>query len=51
MTAWPPLLVLTMSTFFFSALMVNDNEEAAALGVFEESGRRDGEMERDDERE
>lgn len=53
MTAWPPLLVLTMSTFFFSALTVNEGErdEAVLLGEFEMRGREDGEMERDDERE
>lgn len=53
MTAWPPLLVLTMSTFFFSALTVNEAErdEAVLLGETERRGREEGEMERDDERE
>lgn len=42
MTAWPPLLVFTISTFFFSALTMNERkgDETALLGVLEEKARK-----------
>ena len=52
MTAWPPLLVLTIRTFFFSAalaLTVNEDKETCleAVGY----GKKEGEMETEKERE
>ena len=60
MTAWPPLLVLTMATFFFSAVMglaLNEDREWRLEVVgYEKKGERErvkerGEEGEDDERE
>lgn len=53
MTAWPPLLVFTINTFFFSAVTVNEEgkDETALLGKFLDRARKEGEMEREEERE